>query len=360
MPSAKSSLLNARGKRTLQNRPSISTGTSTCQSSECAYSGRSGYRSPPVHRYPARRLQWSPIARHFLHLRRRSLSHASRTFRAGCSISCPARLRVRSGRPPTNRVSERRAGRSGSAGQPALMLIQCKASIQPHNKKDLMTPEANHRRFAIKTKNKNIRIFRNAGRNRWNGVAGECVAALPVSTRLHDALPGQLAQFMQSLKERGFFFLGTAGHTMAFLDIFEGKFRPHVLGGERRDLRSARAFALLTSRRFELTHPLIFKLRAEIVLHRFVLNLRSDSDFIKRLYPRPLLMRDIAQHPRGILAVHLVYLIQEFTSHDQKCPDQNRRAEGERPRRIAYKHDKAQESPARVSMLQSRSRIRGG
>src|SRR5260364_142388 len=96
----------------------------------------------------------------------------------------------------------------------------------------------------------------------------------------------------------------------AFLDIFEGKFRPHVLGGERRDLRSARAFALLTSRRFELTHPLIFKLRAEIVLHRFVLNLCSDSDFIKRLYPRPLLMRDIAQHPRGILAVHLVYLIQ--------------------------------------------------
>src|SRR5260364_323663 len=99
---------------------------------------------------------------------------------------------------------------------------------------------------------------------------------------------------MQSLKERGFFFLGTAGHTMAFLDIFEGKFRPHVLGGERRDLRSARAFALLTSRRFEL-------------------NRCSDSDFIKRLYPRPLLMRDIAQHPRGILAVHLVYLIQEFT-----------------------------------------------
>src|SRR5260364_131741 len=142
---------------------------------------------------------------------------------------------------------------------------------------------------------------------------GGVCRSLPVSTRLHDALPGQLAQFMQSLKERGFFFLGTAGHTMAFLDIFEGKFRPHELGGERRDLRSARAFALLTSRRFELTHPLIFKLRAEIVLHRFVLSLCSDSDFIKRLYPRPLLMRDIAQHPRGILAVHLVYLIQEFT-----------------------------------------------
>src|SRR5260363_354807 len=84
------------------------------------------------------------------------------------------------------------------------------------------------------------------------------------------------------------FLLGYSGTHNGFLDIFEGKFRPHVLGGERRDLRSARAFALLTSRRFELTHPLIFKLRAEIVLHRFVLNLCSDSDFIKRLYPRPL------------------------------------------------------------------------
>src|SRR5260364_434074 len=100
------------------------------------------------------------------HQYQQELQHAKAQNARTLADLDPARLRVRSGRPPTNRVSERRAGRSGSAGQPALMLIQCKASIQPHNKKDLMTPEANHRRFAIKTKNKNIRIFRNAGRNR--------------------------------------------------------------------------------------------------------------------------------------------------------------------------------------------------